>query len=230
MSEVNETIGERIQKVRKQRGLTQRELAERSETSELTIRQYEIGKREPRTEQLRKIAVALDISTDYLLGLSQYLNTTNYDVTAEGIGLPEKFLSEYLYLKNKPNWGVKLLNEFLINDNFWESITMLYFASALPEVRFHPYNDPPLYDLKPLEKMVSEATGGECFIANTGYILEGTQHRAQRLFLKAFNGSISSYRQSVQQDPPSVTSTTHPPLCSDTTAPAAPTAPDASDT
>lgn len=62
------TIGERIKTARKHRGLTQKALGAVSGTSEITIRQYELGKRQPRVQQLQAIANALDVSADYLIG------------------------------------------------------------------------------------------------------------------------------------------------------------------
>lgn len=53
------TIGEQIRFIRKHMGLTQKELGQLSNTSETTIKQYELGKRTPRIEQLQKIAHAL---------------------------------------------------------------------------------------------------------------------------------------------------------------------------
>lgn len=61
------TIGEKIKTFRKKAGLTQKKLGELSGTSETTIKQYELGKRQPRIEQLRKIALALDVYTYDLL-------------------------------------------------------------------------------------------------------------------------------------------------------------------
>lgn len=66
------TIGERIKQTRKAKGLTQKQLGELSETSEGTVRQYEIGKRQPRLEQLRRIATALEVEwTDLVDGEEQ---------------------------------------------------------------------------------------------------------------------------------------------------------------
>lgn len=62
------TIGQRIKEVRKNAGLTQRELAEKSGTATGTIQQYELGKRQPRLEQLEAIAAALSVSVGSLLG------------------------------------------------------------------------------------------------------------------------------------------------------------------
>lgn len=62
------TIGERIRYYRKIVGLTQKQLGELSGTSERTIQQYEGGKRQPRIEQLQKIAPFLKVSAADLLG------------------------------------------------------------------------------------------------------------------------------------------------------------------
>ena len=61
------TIGQRIKEARKNTGLTQRELAERSRTATGTIQQYELGKRQPRIEQLQRIASALDVDVNWLM-------------------------------------------------------------------------------------------------------------------------------------------------------------------
>lgn len=61
------TIGQRIKEARKSAGLTQRELAEKSGTATGTIQQYELGKRQPRIEQLQAIASALGVTTNYFL-------------------------------------------------------------------------------------------------------------------------------------------------------------------
>lgn len=54
------TIGERIREARKARGMTQRELGERSGIAEPTIRKYESGRLNPKIETLQKLAEALD--------------------------------------------------------------------------------------------------------------------------------------------------------------------------
>lgn len=54
-------IGDRIKEARKTAGLTQTQLAEKIGVATITIRQYELGKRQPRIEQLRKIASALGL-------------------------------------------------------------------------------------------------------------------------------------------------------------------------
>jgi len=61
------TIGEQIKRFRKEKGLTQKQLGELSKTSEGTVRQYELGKRQPRLAQLKKIATALNVSVNSLI-------------------------------------------------------------------------------------------------------------------------------------------------------------------
>lgn len=64
--------GELIKNYRKIAGLTQKELGALSDTSERTIQNYETGKRQPRIEQLQKIAPILNVSVLDLLGEPQH--------------------------------------------------------------------------------------------------------------------------------------------------------------
>lgn len=63
------SFGQRLQSVRKRRGMTQRELASASGISVSLIRKLEQGERaDTRTETVRKLAVALGVATMALLG------------------------------------------------------------------------------------------------------------------------------------------------------------------
>lgn len=57
-------IGEKIKKYRKEKGLTQKKLSELSNINEVQIRQYELGKANPKIETIEKIAKALETTTD----------------------------------------------------------------------------------------------------------------------------------------------------------------------
>lgn len=61
-------IAEKLKKIRKERGFTQKRLAEKAGLAEVTIRQYESGKREPKYETVEKLAKALEISAAELTG------------------------------------------------------------------------------------------------------------------------------------------------------------------
>ena len=60
-------MGQRIMERRKKLGLTQEALAELSELTTQFVSYAESGKRGMRPENLMKVAVALGVSTDYLL-------------------------------------------------------------------------------------------------------------------------------------------------------------------
>lgn len=81
------TVGERIKQARKLKGLTQKQLGELSETSEITVRQYELGKRQPRLEQLRRIASALDVEWTDLVPLEQQEQTVIDNIKSNLAGL-----------------------------------------------------------------------------------------------------------------------------------------------
>jgi transcriptional regulator with XRE-family HTH domain len=65
----NETVGERIARLRKERGLTQRELAAKIGVSRSVIMDYERGKNHVYDEVIIRIALILGVTTDELLGV-----------------------------------------------------------------------------------------------------------------------------------------------------------------
>ena len=60
-------IGNMISEARIQKGLTQEELAERADLTTQFVSYAEPGKRAMRPENLLKLSIALEVSTDYLL-------------------------------------------------------------------------------------------------------------------------------------------------------------------
>lgn len=61
-------IGKNIKKIRKDRRLTQKQLAERCNLAEITIRQYEAGKYMPKIGSLQKITNALHVPISEVYG------------------------------------------------------------------------------------------------------------------------------------------------------------------
>lgn len=72
---MNNTIGALIKQMRKKSGFTQSQLAEKVGISQAMIVQYEQGKRQPKFENLSKIADALDI--DVNIFLASKIGTSN---------------------------------------------------------------------------------------------------------------------------------------------------------
>ncbi|WP_404407657.1 helix-turn-helix domain-containing protein [Jeotgalibacillus malaysiensis] len=62
-------LSERLKIARKRKKLTQLELANRVKTSKGTISNYENGYSTPSNEMLKELAMTLEVSTDYLLGV-----------------------------------------------------------------------------------------------------------------------------------------------------------------
>lgn len=62
--------GDRLRRMREKRGLSQRDLARLCHIGETQIYRYENGKGEPSADFLARIARQLEVSTDYLLNLS----------------------------------------------------------------------------------------------------------------------------------------------------------------
>ena len=72
-------FGERLKEIRQKRGITQDALAKRVSISPSSISLYERGIREPSLNMLISIAKELDVSTDYLLGLTN----NEYHISSE---------------------------------------------------------------------------------------------------------------------------------------------------
>ncbi len=62
------TIGERIAELRKERGLTQEQLSQKLGITRVTLADYERGRSRIYDEMIVRIALALGVSTDSLLG------------------------------------------------------------------------------------------------------------------------------------------------------------------
>lgn len=71
---INEKFSKRLNKQLKEQNLLQKDLAKYIGVNENIISYYIIGQRVPKIEQLTKIAKFLNVTTDYLLGLSNNPN------------------------------------------------------------------------------------------------------------------------------------------------------------
>lgn len=71
-----DSLGERIAKFRKEKGLTQIELAKAIGITQTLISAYERGRLRPNYEIIAGFAQALEVTTDELIGLKQSKTTT----------------------------------------------------------------------------------------------------------------------------------------------------------
>ncbi len=76
-------FGSRLRQLRKDRKLTQQQLAELIGVKNSVISFYEVGERTPSPDVLRKLALALHVTADYLLGIER-------EATLDATGLDEE--------------------------------------------------------------------------------------------------------------------------------------------
>lgn len=108
-------IGARIKKLRKDRGITQKQLADMCGTYDSAIRKYESGKTIPRIETIKKIADALCVPVEMLMGLvpgSRIIgNTITFPISEEMADLIgfQKDAKDGIYTGSIPPHIAKLL-------------------------------------------------------------------------------------------------------------------------
>lgn len=137
-----------------------------------------------RVEYLYCLADFYGVSLDYLVGNTDYFDIGHSDLTLEKAGLPEKFIEEYLYIRDKKNFGNRLVNKFLSNWNFWEAMFILYGVDELPMVKSGtPESTPEFRELQ--ETILRESEGLYCLV-NTGYARDGMLFKAQEFLTTAF--------------------------------------------
>ncbi len=97
---INKNIALRIKHLRKERGLTQSQLAKCIGVSEITVRSYEAGRREPNFQTMVALEKYFNVSGEYLRGdIENRENITFINQVEAGftrVDLPTDFLQEYL--------------------------------------------------------------------------------------------------------------------------------------
>lgn len=88
-----------LRKIRKEKGLTMKQLGAIVGVTEAAISQYETGKREADFETLLKISEALDCTVDYLLGREKQKENP---ATNEGNGITEKDIRIAKWFRSLP--------------------------------------------------------------------------------------------------------------------------------
>ncbi len=76
----NSILGKRVKNLLESKNITQKELAEKCQTTEATISRNLNGIHAPKAEIIEKIASVLGVTTDYLLGITNNPNTVKLNV------------------------------------------------------------------------------------------------------------------------------------------------------
>lgn len=75
---VMKTFGEKLRELRNEKGMTQKELAEKLLVRNTTVSAWEKDIAEPPYETLRQIVMLFQMSADYFLGLEEEDGTKKY--------------------------------------------------------------------------------------------------------------------------------------------------------
>lgn len=94
-------FGVRLKELRKSKHLTQQELAEKVDLVKGSISAYEKSQKYPSVEVLIKLCKCFQVSSDYLLGLSDEKAINKYDLTEEQMEIITKTIIQFHHLNNK---------------------------------------------------------------------------------------------------------------------------------
>ena len=129
LKDENISLGENIKKLRKNKGLSQKQLAEILNLSEITIRRYEKCSNIPTIETLDKIAIALDVPLNELLGANATINDIEKKIgTSLNEGDKKKVANNFNELVEILDW-----NDFknMSEDDIFEVINSKEFYNYL---------------------------------------------------------------------------------------------------
>lgn len=96
-------FGIRLKELRKNKNLTQQELADKMSLVKSSISAYEKSAKYPSVEVLVKLCNYFNVSSDYLLGLSDNKILNDYDLTEEQIETVMKIIVQFHQLNNQKN-------------------------------------------------------------------------------------------------------------------------------
>lgn len=104
-------VSENLKRIRKGKGITQKQLASDSGLSVTSIQYYECGKFKPKIEQVERLATALGVSPSELMGADYWDSTMNVQQIASEAAVLDSVSSAY------GEEAVSILTDFLsLND------------------------------------------------------------------------------------------------------------------
>jgi len=98
----DESVGQRIARIRKERGYTQNELAERIGTIQALVSDYERDKLRLNAEMAVRFAIALEVTTDELLGLHSAATNGKKQARSNGRKASRKVLRRLEQIEDLP--------------------------------------------------------------------------------------------------------------------------------
>lgn len=98
------SVGENIRKLRKEKGLTQKQLGELCGMKEANIRKYELNKANPKIETIKRIASALNVNALDITGIQYFDLITDLDELKKELSEVEQFEKLFISLYGKDEY------------------------------------------------------------------------------------------------------------------------------
>ncbi|USK85695.1 helix-turn-helix domain-containing protein [Peribacillus asahii] len=115
-------LGKRLKELRKSKKLTAKQFGEKFNLAESTISGYETESRKPDIELLQRFAGFFEVSTDYLLGLTDFPDGHSSDLsTPEKVENPEAYDSLSEINKLVKQYGIEQMGFFDIEK--WKNLS-----------------------------------------------------------------------------------------------------------
>ena len=129
-------ITKRIKELREDKGLTIKALAEELGLNVATLSTYERGTREPSINTIIQLAKYFDVTSDYLLGVSDNKTQENAVIGKE-LGLSDMSISKLTEINaKKEQYYIKALNMLIEHEKILHSISN-YFHSETSSKSFY---------------------------------------------------------------------------------------------
>lgn len=123
------TIGDRLRKLRTEKGETQQDVASAILVDRTIISLYEGNKRKPDTDKLIALANHFDVTTDFLLCQSNVKKSdTTMQAVSEYIGLSDEAILKIKSMKDEPEY-IEIIEKLIMSKLFINELeTFIHIA------------------------------------------------------------------------------------------------------
>lgn len=170
-------IGNRLRELRKQSGLSQKDLATVFGVSQATIANYEKHMRQPSIDQLIEIANHFNVSVDELLGLTRK-DDLGFDANCTEVTLADRFLS---LLLEHDDESVDLFAKAYLKTYGYENLLFYLFRYTLTKLGW-------LWEVEEITISEEHYISHQIELMISRYIVEPKDHRKKSILAMTAKG------------------------------------------